>query len=903
MVPPVKKGSTKRLSLNAFLLASKNDNLSVELRKFVMDPIDVDKYLRELSPIIVPESNTTQSFAKLYHRCTSDRGSCDVKIKTFGSNAIALVNESTRVITLGEVTLTATKVTSIESLPPVADRVELVTRFGFVLKNFPNWGLNIELTRSLSNPLEFATKLPAGKALLVDVPLESMDPSAYDHVTTTLVHIESSPVTRAEIEDVIDDVRSSGDALPSSEKNEYQSVIYLLALDIFRDAVMANEYRQKSGFKRLCSNTVELSRPIYFKKVLPKISEFYMTDKIDGTRAMLVIDEVYRRSGHRRIFLGANIYAVSDRLYEIASFKKPTTTSKTVETDHTVLDVEMITNTDGEPSFFCFDVIAVASRKVGHSPFGTRIKTFDEVGKIMDKYNLGKVKEFIELSGTDYASQITSFYEKKRDYVIDGIIFTPKGSFYKDAKKARRGKFDRIFNTDYANTVSFKWKPLSHLTIDFYLMAHPKKKGSYVLCSGVDMRTFKLLRLRFFDGYVAPVSQNSQRYFPIQFEPSDGEFDNVWTPSKDELVLCEQDSECPALSGIVGEFAFAGSDGELYDRPRMIRLRTDRVQDIAKGEYYGNALRYAELIWHSVRHPLTIKSMSGEDSAGYFASEDYDDGFKAQRNYNSFVKSYLLETYVQPNTTNGDTPSRIMDLACGRGQDIARAIDTGMFDEVVAIDKDVDAIYELLERKYNLRVKRNGASANIYVKQADLGSNSNELVRRLKLPVASADAIMINFALHYFCRSATADGSSPIEEFAKTVAYYAKPGARLMITTFMGEDVFNALKDKEELAIMDNGKLKYSIKKKYASESMTNLDQEIDVLLPFSAGRYYSEYLVNYEYVQSVMKAHGFKVVATDSFETLLRVYKRQNKAGYMTMSKADRQWVSIYGFMIFERE
>ncbi|KAL4094295.1 hypothetical protein PRIC1_009956 [Phytophthora ramorum] len=485
----------------------------------------------------------------------------------------------------------------------------------------------------------------------------------------------------------------------------------------------------------------------------------------------------------------------------------------------------------------------------------------------MEKHDVGTIKTFIKLAKDTYGKQIKEFYDTKRAYHIDGLIFTPEGEYYKVAVKQRKNKYESIY---YSTTISFKWKPLDQLTIDFYLMKHASKKDTYMLCSGVDATTFKHLQLSFFEGYKAPEAPNSHRYFPIQFEPSDGGFNVQWMPSKDDLALCNVD--CKTFDGMVGEFTFADKRGKL-DKPKLLRLRTDRVHDITKGEYYGNALRYAELIWHSINYPLTIDALCKPSDVGYFASDD-NGWFKAQRSFNSFVKSYLLETYLYTQTKS---KARIMDLMAGRGQDLS-------------------------QRKYNFRVKRKEATANIHIKRADFEESSETNIKALKIPAGSVDSSIINFGLHYICHNAGPDQLDPLTEFAKFNAHYLKPGARLMITAYNGEDIFKLLTAAPEWSLNENGRIKYSINRTFSSDVLTDNDQAIDVLLPFSGAMYYREYLVNYDYVQKVFEANHFKLVKTDGFGSLLRSYKKQNARGYNSMTTEDREYVSLYGYMIFER-
>lgn len=322
-------------SVSSFL--AQDAPTSIELVKLVLDPVDVVAYISKFRAVVNLDSKAEQSFAKLYHR--GNAGSFDIKLKTFGTNTTSMVNEHTRTFDLDEVkTLTKTWTTPITRVPNSAEFVEIVVRTTFDLKTHEGWILQVDLVKTLNNELEFAIKLPKAKALLIEVPLAEMDASAYDYVRTFLIYVGSGLT-----EDQIHKVLNLFDDASKDTNENYQKEIYALSKDIFRDQVIISQFKHRSGFKRLCSNTVELSRPIYFKQVFPMIDTFYMTDKMDGTRAILVIDEMYRRSGHRRIHLGTNIKAIADQVYEINAFEQDIK-STTIETDHTVLDVEMMTD-------------------------------------------------------------------------------------------------------------------------------------------------------------------------------------------------------------------------------------------------------------------------------------------------------------------------------------------------------------------------------------------------------------------------------------------------------------------------------------------------------------------------------------------------------------------------------
>ncbi len=875
--------------VSSFLDQAKGAVVGIEFQKQILHPVEVTPYIKNFAPSLDIEKQTTEAFAKLIY--PAHHGSVDLKIKTFGSNQFNTVNQRKQVQKINDaIAVVATWTSSIDSVPIVASGVELVTRLGFPVKDHAKWMAQVDLVKRFSgNPAQLAHELASAKSQLVGVPLDVMKPSAFDYLQISLGFISDENISFADIAQVI---KISGGGQLTAESANYQTMLYALAKDIFRDRNLIDRFRYQSGFKRLGSNTVELSRPIYFTQVLPKIGSFYLTDKIDGVRAMLIIDEVYRRSGHRKLHQGTSIKAVSDKVYDIQKYEE-TLKSSTIETQHTVLDVEMMTDNSGKMSFYCFDVIILQSHRLSNSPFKDRYTRLEAAGKLMKRYKLGSVKEFVKLSADRFGEQIMAFYKKPRSYEIDGLIFTPRGKhFHKARKQQPRG---RLFNTDYASTVSFKWKPRSQLTIDFYFMCHPTKEDAYVLCSGVDINTFQKLRLQFFDGYVAPVSSNSQQYFPIQFAPAGSSFNNIWSPTtKKELEIVKGQK---SLDGLVGEFAFVDEKDKLLDSPRLVRLRLDRKMDIAKGEYYGNAMRYAELIWHSVQHPLSLETLCDAKGVGYFADSDTD-WYRAQRAFNSFVKSTLIKKFLYPNELG---ESRLVDLACGKGQDIARAIEIG-FTDIVAVDKDADALYELKERKYNLRFKRQGASASVQVHEVDLENPASETISKINVREGSANAALCSFAIHYICHSGHSGKTDPLVEFVKLTKHLLKPGGRLLITAFDGLKIFDLLKSREEWTLEDDNQVKYAIKREFNSDSFIKQDQKIGVLLPFSGGDFYSEYLVNYKYLEELFIANGFKMIETNGFGTLLSKFQSENPSMYAHMSAADKSYVQLYGYFVVER-
>ena len=775
--------------------------------------------------------------------------------------------------------------------------ISLTHALSYALFQYPEWSLNILVTKMITNPQEFTTRLQEYKTnLLKDYKdfASELDETTYDMIAIEL-QFNGTTINKPELIDVL---KYIDNLLVANHKQDYQQMIYSVAKEIYRDQMTAGRFKERSGFKQLIPSAIELSRTIYFKDVLPIIDQFYITDKIDGSRTLLQITEYFKRNGRKKTLLGADIMSLSNDINVIQTFDKKPNNLRGIDVVKTILDTEMIMEAN-KPSFQAFDVIMIQSKKMSNLPFKMRIKEFGMVNDMLQHYKLGRTKTFIKLTKDKYQQQLESFYEKAlaSEYEIDGIIFTPEGLHYKEAAKQKIRT-----NTEYYNTISFKWKPLEQSTIDFYMMAVDPTQAKvlrkaagqpfasseqlYALCSGVDIITFKKLNLEFFDGYVAPESENSAQYFPIQFAPYDNPWMYLWSSKETDL------------GGRVAEFKFVDASGTMLKKPEIVRMRDDRSNDVRKGEYFGNALRYSELIWHSIKHPLTFEmlGLAPSDIGGYFAANSENDYF-AQRAFNSFVKAELIKTYLKP-ATKGNTGS-IIDLGAGKGQELARLIDLG-FDNITMADRDIDALYELLQRKYNLRLKTKDASASVHIRQIDFENAYEDTIASVELP-KQLDASMMNFAIHYLCHDKTEHNKNlPISDLFKLVDHTLKSKGRFLITCFDGQMIFNILQERTEWSSESK---KYSIKKAYTSDVLTDLNQAIDVLLPFSGGSYYREYLVNMKFLETVANDHGFQLIANESFSTMLQQFKKNNSKVYSQLDDNDKEYVSLYSYAVFEKQ
>ena len=97
-------------------------------------------------------------------------------------------------------------------------------------------------------------------------------------------------------------------------------------------------------------------------------------------------------------------------------------------------------------------------------------------------------------------------------------------------------------------------------------------------------------------------------------------------------------------------------------------------------------------------------------------------------------------------------------------------------------------------------------------------------------------------------------------------------------------------------------KTKYSIKSDGKLTSLHPAGQKINVKLPFSGEEYYSEYLVNNEYIEKAFAKKRMVREMYGSFESLLDEFKSANFVEYKKLTEADKKWCSLYYYVAYRK-
>jgi len=189
------------------------------------------------------------------------------------------------------------------------------------------------------------------------------------------------------------------------------------------------------------------------------------------------------------------------------------------------------------------------------------------------------------------------------------------------------------------------------------------------------------------------------------------------------------------------------------------------------------------------------------------------------------------------------------------------------------------------------------------VRREDFTDPHAEVVGRLRsapgFPEEGADAVICNLAAHY------AFGSREgIDNFAALVSQLLRPGGLAQILVLDGARVLAllaGLAPGEEWAARtaDGSVVRYAIRRQFAGDKIASAGQRIAVRLPFSAGEYYEEFLVNLDALEAAAAAHGLKLTgATRLWEEFGAGFKR----GRAQFDAGDQAWLGLMVALRFER-
>ena len=94
----------------------------------------------------------------------------------------------------------------------------------------------------------------------------------------------------------------------------------------------------------------------------------------------------------------------------------------------------------------------------------------------------------------------------------------------------------------------------------------------------------------------------------------------------------------------------------------------------------------------------------------------------------------------------------------------------------------------------------------------------------------------------------------------------------------------------------ESGVLKYSIRRMYRETKLTSSGQQIGVVLPFSRGEYYTEFLSNIDAVSRIFAKVGLKPMVT------INLCECFGKSFMLKLTDDDKKWLSMFVAVRFVR-
>lgn len=686
-----------------------------------------------------------------------------------------------------------------------------------------------------------------------------------------------------------------------------QNEIFNVAKHLVRNPSVLQEYQTNNGLKQLLPSVISLTRTDY-RKIYKPVG-YFVTEKADGKRGLAVVR-------------GGASFLLSDKLYMIQQAPIAAPVSKTIS--ETILDGEIIIDeTTGTVKFFAFDILMISNTDMTQIGFEHRVNHIQQGVETLKANGIDAyAKKYLCLTDDEHQIEtaIREIYEGEHKYEIDGLIMVQPGA-------------------NYLKTISYKWKPASHNTIDMLARKAPpellnkapfiSKPGHtlYFLFVGISNTMFNNLGIHWCPGYRTIFhddeyagDNNNRRYFPIQFAPSDVPLAYLYYHP--DGAAAAGSAAGTDISNKIVEMRCGGScEAAGGERPtvnwELVKVREDRSKDLLSGNYFGNNFKTAEMVWLNYVDPFPIEQLWGGLGGNYFMVNKTGT-YKAQTAMTNFVKNKRIMFSL-------NHLDWVVDIGAGKGQDIKRYVDAGVHN-LIAVDQDKSAISELIRRKHQIAaaidtkfssakshrgmIKQRDFSTNIRALIADVSKKYTETYDKLLsigLPTVGANALVCNLAVHYFF-----DTTENIQNFIMLTKSVVKIGGIVVLTIIDGEKVHKMLTDAK---IPYDGSLdmieeadstmtkKYSIKRLYKSDRLEKAGQKISLILPFSNGEYYEENLVNPSYFVTEFNKREFTLIEKTNILDSMPEFESRSPPIAKLLTDFDKKWLSLYGELIFKRE
>ena len=325
----------------------------------------------------------------------------------------------------------------------------------------------------------------------------------------------------------------------------------------------------------------------------------------------------------------------------------------------------------------------------------------------------------------------------KCPYHLDGLIFHPLQQAYITSK--RDSKYDE-----------YKWKPPTQNSVDFYVEFKKDDFGKIITVydnsfdDNLENETVRIANKPYRICYLHVGSASKEGEYPTLFQEETGNHIANLFLENDEV----RDMTGNIIQdGTVVEFYY-DNNLEKNSKFRWVPMRTryDKTESVQRYKSgYGNYIDVANKVWRSITNPILIDDFHklGDENSYYkhidflrkkighdiIVSAAKDDKYfqvisnlgKNMRQFHNWIKDIMIRIYCGP-FYDVNEKKKILDIACGKGQDIMKYYFAKTNDIYVGIDIDYDALNSAIDganSRYAKAIKSYPKFPKMFYIQAD----------------------------------------------------------------------------------------------------------------------------------------------------------------------------------------
>uniref|UniRef100_A0A6C0LIZ7 mRNA (guanine-N(7))-methyltransferase n=1 Tax=viral metagenome TaxID=1070528 RepID=A0A6C0LIZ7_9ZZZZ len=771
---------------------------------------------------------------------------------------------------IGQYTVNLSKEENVNEadIPKNPSVILLKRRFQYVLENHKNWRVDMTIIRqseSASSSIklafkEFFTDISSFEDLLEVI---SKRPHIYKY-SVEIEYIDNKNISEAEIKKIsimpfiLDNPNIESNIMFEQETLKISNVINSISSSIRWASPITN-----LKLRYILPQVRVLTKQQYLDMYPPLT--YLLKEKTDGIRSVISVN-------NNKAFVIRDPDLID--VYDLPKYNK-----------ELIVDAEYI---ESKKTFVIFDIVKYHEEKIQigiehRIPF---IKSCCEVlRKNIPNFTFVEAN-YLSLSNPQrYKGQIEDKLSST-EYEVDGLIFVNTKQNYK-------------------NTITFKWKPVKYQTIDVLCKKCPsnliKSKGNYLEKKDHDLYflyttgSYNLrqnLQIVPNVGYDQLFNINrGDRNLPIQFTtPFVPLSYQYYHPHSSDVDINDKIVEMGCKENDCIEF----NNGRYYVNWYIHKIRDDK--EVVPGTYYGNS--YLTAFYTFLNH-INVFDVSflynGIPKDQYFLNSGGEDNiYSGTRAFNSYIKSQSINQYAHK-------AQSVLDIGAGRGGDLYKYIQHNLVKNLVVVDIDKAGLTELFSRWLEMAKKSNTIlQTSMRGLVLDINDEYTENISKIKSVVETTyfSSIFMHSCIHYFTESI---------ETIRNLAYFCKKltttGSNIVVTCPYGEAIFDKLKNKSTYSIIENDSIKYKINKIYTDEVMTPGGQKISIMLPFTKGKMYEEYLVNTTAITEIFKENGFSLKVKLTYNEYLVGFNIHKKHKYNSLSDGDKEWASLYIALVYERQ